>query len=603
MTYNLEVFANDNFIIHEGLLCLNTPSKPPLQDIVKSLEKKGHKGPLILRFPHILQKQIDALYKAFKDARDESSYKGSFNAVFPLKVNQNKDLVSMLLQAGKAHGYGLEAGSKAELLLALIYADKNSPITVNGFKDEKLLDLGFMAAALGHDITLIIEGINELNLIIKLANKSKGKLPKIGIRARLHSSGHGQWAKSAGMGSKFGLSSTELIESLHLLKKNNLLDQFVMLHFHLGSQITEIYPIKKALRELGNIYAQLRLMGAHNLRALNLGGGLGVEYSQFKSKLNYTLSEYANDIVFILKNIFPKDGQMGKEPDIFIESGRFITASHAVLIAPVLELFSRDFAPSKLSLGPKNPELIEELLYLYENLNQAKALEYLNDSNDHLNSILTLFDLGYVSLQDRANAEILAHLIAKKASTFLYKKNELKRLFKEVQERYLLNFSLFASLPDSWGLGQNFPFMPLSKLDEKAKNCANLLDITCDSDGEIAFSKKKPIFLHDVDLESEDYYIAFFQVGAYQEILGMQHNLFSSPTKACVEVDDEGFKITSVLRARKIKQSLKDMGYNPDEFKEILSKKLANLHEDEAARLEAGILGFLDDDGYLGSLV
>ncbi len=327
------------------------------------------------------------------------------------------------------------------------------------------------------------------------------------MRIRLHSSGVGAWAKSGGYSSKFGLTSTELLEAFDILKKNKLLNRFYMIHFHIGSQMEEIGPLKKALREAGNIYADLKKRGAKALNAINIGGGLAVEYSQIpriKSR-NYSIKEFANDVIYLMKEIAKNKGV--KEPDIFTESGRFIAASHSVLIAPVLELFSQEYNEKSLRLKEENPPLIQELYDLYRFINKQNAREYLHDAIDHLDSLLTLFDLGYIDLEDRSNTEILVNLIIKKAIALLAEDGEnLIGLQNKFQEKYLVNFSIFQSLPDFWGLGQTFPIMPISHLSKKATQAASIWDITCDSDGEIAFNENAPLKLHDIDVSKEEYF-------------------------------------------------------------------------------------------------
>ncbi len=451
--FGLNIWGNSNFIIENGKVCINSASKPAIIDIVKEIRDQGYRGPMLLRFPHLIQKQIEQIHASFTKAKKEFDYKGKFSAVFPLKVNQYPGFVKNLTRLGKPYNYGLEAGSKAELLLTMAYNNDGAPITVNGFKDRELINIGFIAAEMGHNITLTIEGLNELEAIIATAKERFKPKPNIGLRIRLHSSGAGIWAKSGGIHSKFGLTSTELIEAMNMLKKANLLDRFNMIHFHIGSQITEIHPLKKALIEAGNIYAELRKMGASNLTAINIGGGLAIEYSQYKesSSRNYTLNEYANDVVYMLKTIAEQKGEI--QPDIFIESGRYVAASHALLVAPVLELFSQEYAEEKLNLKKNNPPLITELVDLYNSIKPSNALEYLHDGLHHLESVLTLFDLGYVDLQDRSNAEVLLRLIGKKAVVMLGNKSnsaDLQKIQKEVQERYLLNISIFQILPDFW---------------------------------------------------------------------------------------------------------------------------------------------------------
>ena len=607
--FGLSIWGNSNFVIEDGKVCINEASKPAIIDIVKEIRDDGYRGPLLLRFPHLIQKQIEQIHASFAKAKKEFAYKGSFNAVFPLKVNQYPGFVKNLVRLGKPYNYGLEAGSKAELLLTMAYNNDKAPITVNGFKDKEMINIGFIAAEMGHNITLTIEGLNELEAIITIAKERFKPKPKIGLRVRLHSTGSGLWAKSGGIHSKFGLTSTELIEAVKMLKKANLLENFTMIHFHIGSQISEIHPLKKALIEAGNIYAELRKMGATNLKAINLGGGLAIEYSQFKeeSSRNYTLNEYANDVVYMLKTISEQKKEI--EPDIFIESGRFIAASHALLVAPVLELFSQEYTEEKLNLKKNNPNLITELVDLYKSIKPSNALEYLHDAILHTESILTLFDLGYVDLQDRSNAEVLLRLISKKAVVMLGNKSnssDLTKIQKEVQERYLLNFSIFQSLPDFWGLKQNFPIMPLDRLDERPTLPASIWDITCDSDGEISYDdEKNPLLLHDVDVEKEDYFLGFFLVGAYQEVIGMKHNLFTHPTEATVEITSDGYKITNLLESQSILDIMEDMDYDIYEIQDTLNERLEKstlINETQKKQILGELYLFLNDNSYLKTI-
>ncbi|QKF64706.1 biosynthetic arginine decarboxylase [Campylobacter corcagiensis] len=606
-SYGFSIWGNSNFMVEDGKICLNTDFKPALIDIVKDLRNDGYMGPLLLRFPHLIKKQIVEIYTNFERAKKEFDYSGNFQAVFPLKVNQYPGFVKNLVELGKPFNYGLEAGSKAELLLAMAYNNLGAPITVNGFKDKELINIGFIASEMGHDITLTIEGLSELEAIIETAKERFTPKPNIGLRIRLHSSGSGIWQKSGGINSKFGLTSTELIEAINLLKEANLLDKFTMIHFHIGSQINEIHPLKKALTEAGNIYAELVKMGANNLKAINLGGGLAVEYSQTKenSERNYTLREYANDVTFLLKSI--ANHKKVSEPNIFIESGRYVAASHAVLIAPVIELFSQEYAESKLLLKEKNPPIIDELYDLYKNLKPANALEYLHDAIAHMESVLTLFDLGYVDLTDRSNGEILVHLIMKKSIPMLGNKQNFGDILKiqnEVQERYLVNFSMFQSLPDFWGLKQHFPIVPLDRLDERPTRSASIWDITCDSDGEIGFDERtNPLFLHDIDVEKEDYFLGFFLVGAYQEVLGMDHNLFTHPTEATITLNENGgYEIKDIIEAQSVLDILEDMDYNVSDIQEILNSRIeeSNLVDEKQKKHILGELYlFLNDNCYL----
>jgi arginine decarboxylase len=611
--YGIDIWGDNNFVIKESTVNINHKKQPSLLEITQNIREQGYRGPVLLRFPHLIKKQISKLYNEFNRAREEFDYKGNFQAVFPLKVNQFPNFVHSLMDVSKTYNYGLEAGSKAELLIAMTHTPLGNPITVNGFKDKEMISLCFIASHMGHNLTITIEGLGELETIIEVnrefnQDKKVAVVPKIGVRIRLHSGGIGIWAKSGGYSSKFGLTSTELLEAYDLMKKHNLLGQLWMIHFHIGSQMSEIAPLKKALREAGNIYADLKNRGAFALNAINIGGGLAVEYAQHQhaTELNYSLSEFANDVVFFIKEI-AKNKKI-KEPDIFTESGRFIASSHSVLIAPVLELFSQDYHAKSLRLKESNPPLVSELNDLWHSLNRENAREYLHDALDHMESLLTLFDLGYIDLEDRSNTEILVHLIIKKSIFLLQSEGtqELKELQHKIQERYLVNFSAFQSLPDFWGLGQHFPVMPIDKLDIEASNPATLWDITCDSDGEIAFNQTFPLYLHDVDVNKDEYFLAFFLTGAYQEVLGMQHNLFTHPTEVVVNFDNEGnYILENLIESQNIINVLGDMDYDKNYLNKRIKEQIevsTLINPSEKEKLLGKLYLYLSENSYLKTI-
>ena len=602
MNYGIDIWGANNFFIENGKLKINYGNQPALIDIIEEIEERGIKGPVLLRFPHLIRKQINSLYTSFKKTIKDFDYKGNFQAVFPLKVNQFPTFVKPLIKIADKYNYGLEAGSKAELILAMTYNNKNAPITINGFKDKDMIRLAFIAGFMGYDVTITIEGLNELKSIIEVSGEYRKMPINIGIRIRLHTSGVGIWAKSGGIESKFGLSSTEIIQAVEILKQNNILNKLKMIHFHIGSQINDISPLKKAIRESGNIYADLRKLGAKNLTAINIGGGLAIEYSQWEEKRdkNYSIEEFSNDVVYLLKEISNKKNV--PMPDIFTESGRYIASPSTVLIAPVIELFSQEYSEKSLRLKNKNPDLVEELFDLYDTINESNYIEYFHDALDHFESLLTLFDLGYIDLIDRSNSEILVHLIIKKALSYAtsrgFKNKELKSINEKIQEKYLANFSIFQSLPDFWGLGQRFPVMPITKLNVTPNRSATIWDITCDSDGEIPFNKETPLYLHDVDVSKEKYYLGFFLVGAYQEILGMKHNLFSFTNEAIVSFDEEGnYKIESLEPTQKIREILIDLDYDINEVEWMLKENIEkNIHDQEEQKEILGELLLLIND-------
>ncbi len=602
--FGLDIWSNKNFVIEGDEVLVNFGSKPSLLKITQEIRQKDVRGPIILRFPHLIKKQITTLYECFNHAIAENSYKGSFKAVFPLKVNQFPHVVAAVTDKGTPFNYGLEAGSKAELILAMSKIVDGANITVNGFKDKEMITLAFIAAQSGHNITITIEGLGELKTIIAVATASNLKVPNIGIRVRLHSTGSGTWAKSAGMDAKFGLTATEILEALRLLKSANLLEKLSMIHFHIGSQMDDIAPIKRAIREAGNIYAELKMLGADALSNINIGGGLAVSYEQHSdAKLhNYSLEEFSSSVVFLLGEIMDAKGVT--HPDIFTESGRFIVASHAVLVTPVLELFTQDYHEQLLNLKESNPPLITELKELYNQLNSKNCIEYLHDALDHIESLLTLFDLGYIDLQDRSNAEILVHNIIKKSLSLTSNINtsELKQLQVNLQERYLINASIFQSLPDYWGLKQHFPVMPLHHLSKKAIRGASIWDITCDSDGEIGFNPNKPLYLHDINLEEEEYFLGFFNVGAYQEALGMGHNLFTHPNEYTIVISDDAYEITNEEESKSTFNILESIGYNSNELlnklKSDLNKSYFSTPKEKSDTLSK-LDTFINQNGYL----
>ena len=611
--FGLNIWGDNNFIIDNDTINVNYASKPSLLKITQEIRDKGYKGPLLLRFPHLIEKQISTLFNTFEKAKKEFNYKGDFQAVFPLKVNQFPNFIESLMEVSQNYNYGLEAGSKAELIIAMTKTPLGAPITVNGFKDKEMISLCFIAAKMGHNITVTIEGLGELETITQVNYEfnegvKKPIIPKIGVRIRLHSSGIGIWAKSGGYSSKFGLTSTELLEAYEMLKKHKLLSQLWMIHFHIGSQMSDIAPLKKALREAGNIYAELKKRGADALGAINIGGGLAVEYSQHEGKQerNYSLQEFANDVVYLMQEIAKSKGV--NEPNIFTESGRYIAASHSVLVAPVLELFSQEYNEKGLRLKKVNPPLIEELNDLYTSLSKKHAREYLHDALDHMESLLTLFDLGYIDLEDRSNTEILVNLIIKKSIYLLRAddSDELKKLQDRIQEKYLVNFSAFQSLPDFWALAQQFPIMPLDKLDTKPTNPASIWDITCDSDGEIGFNRELPLYLHDIDVNKEEYFLAFFLTGAYQEVLGMKHNLFTHPTEAVINFDKDGnYSIDKLIEAQNLMDVLEDLDYDINLLDKTLKYRIEEseyISKEEKRELLGKIYLYLSENSYLKTI-
>jgi len=605
--YGLKYWSQDNFIVENGVVKINRGGKPSLLEIVEKAKEKGIDSPVLIRLPHLINKQMEKLYSTFQETIKKENYQGGFQAVFPLKVNQYSGFLNEFIKFAPKYNYGVEAGSKAELLLAIAINSHKAPITVNGFKDSEMIELGFLATQIGHNVTLIIESLNELKDIIKISQKF-AKMPNIGIRIRLYSYGSGTWAKSGGIDSKFGLTATELIQAIVLLKKDKFIENFKMLHFHIGSQINSIYTVQKALREVGQIYTELKKLGADNLNKVNIGGGLGVDYSQHQNQKNrnYTTEEFISTIVKLIKEITDEKGI--QNPIIYTEFGRFISANHSVLVTSVLELFSQDYCEKHLIFKEKNPKIVKVLKKIYKKIDRQLGhygnIELLHETTEHLDSIETLFELGYLDLQDRANIEILGNLIIKKILLTIDKKDIVgyDSLLHKIEERYLINLSIFQSMPDFWGLNQNFPIMPIHHLDKKAVRPASLWDITCDSDGEIDFDEKNPLFLHDIDLKKRPYYLGFFLLGAYQDILGMKHNLFEKPNEIIVDIDSDGFTIRDEVKTQTISNILNSVGFSPENIYNKFKNQIDNLsilNSQEKNVIFKNISNYFDKGNYL----
>lgn len=574
-TYNLEGWGSDYFKIDDnGNICVKSPfndNSVSLIDIIDELGFKDINSPILLRFPDIMEDRINKISEAFKNAAREFNYKSESYTVFPIKVNQMKQVVEEVVNCSKKYNLGLEAGSKPELHAVLALAENDdAPIICNGYKDEEFIELALLAKKMGKDIYLVVEKLNELKLILKIA-KERNVRPNIGIRIKLTSSGSGRWEDSGGDKSKFGLSSSELIDSIELAKEADMLDCIKLIHFHLGSQITKIRRIKIALREASQYYFQLRNLGC-NIEYVDVGGGLGVDYdgtnSSNPSSINYDIQEYANDIVFAMVNIADKNNL--PHPKIITESGRAITAHHSILIFDVLETMTPPKIDNSFKPDKNSHENIKELYNIYKNIQFKNMFESWHDANQIREENNTLFTLTNLDLKTRALTERLFWSIAEKFRTLSIENKieseELEQASVLLADKYFCNFSIFQSLPDSWAIDQIFPIMPIHRLNEYPENRATLQDITCDSDGKMDkfvannyIEKWLPV--HNLK-KGEVYYLAAFMVGAYQEILGDLHNLFGDTNTAHVEIHENSYKITKVIEGEAVDEVLSYVGYN-----------------------------------------
>ncbi len=543
-----------------------------LKDLMDELQVRDITSPVLLRFPDILDNRIEKISRCFKQAAAEYKYEAQNFIIYPIKVNQMRQVVEEIVSHGKKFNIGLEAGSKPELHAVLATnIDESNLIICNGYKDENYIELALLAQKMGRHIFLVVEKLNELRLIATLA-KRIGVSPNVGIRIKLSSSGSGKWEESGGDHSKFGLNSSELLEALDFLEKNKMKECLKLIHFHIGSQITKIRRIKTALREATQFYVQLSKMG-FNLDFLDIGGGLGVDYdgtrsSASESSMNYSIQEYANDAISALVDACEKNGL--KQPNIITESGRSLTAHHSVLIFEALETTQLPIWNENEEVSETDHELARELYDIWDKLNPPRLLESWHDALQIREEALDLFSLGMLDLRTRAQIEKLFWSVARDvndmAQGMKHIPDELK-ISKMLPDKYFCNFSLFQSLPDSWAIDQMFPIMPIARLDERPTRTATIQDITCDSDGKInnfisSHGICNALPVHSLK-NNESYYFGVFLVGAYQEILGDMHNLFGDTNAVHISVYANRYEIDQIIDGETVDEVLDYVQYNP----------------------------------------
>lgn len=575
--YNINGWGLKYFSINDKGHVAVTPregsASVDLKELMDELQVRDVTSPVLLRFPDILDNRIEKISKCFQQAADEYGYTAKNFIIYPIKVNQMRQVVEEIVSHGKKFNIGLEAGSKPELHAVLaINTDENSLIICNGYKDENYVELALLAQKMGRRIFLVVEKLNELRLIADISKRLKIR-PNIGIRIKLASSGSGKWEESGGDGSKFGLNSSELLEALDFLEKAKMTDCLKLIHFHIGSQITKIRRIKNALKEASQFYVQLQNMGFH-VEFVDIGGGLGVDYdgtrsSSSESSMNYSIQEYVNDSVSALVDACAKNNL--PQPNIITESGRSLTAHHSVLVFEVLETTSLPIWDEKEELGENPHELVDELYKIWDNMNQPRLLESWHDALQIREEALDLFGLGLFDLRTRAQIEQLFWSVAREvneiASDMKHAPEELRKISKLLPDKYFCNFSLFQSLPDSWSIDQLFPIMPISRLDERPDRTATIQDITCDSDGKInnfisSHGANSHLAVHALN-NKEPYYIGVFLVGAYQEILGDMHNLFGDTNAVHVSVYKDRYEIDQVIDGETVAEVLDYVQFSP----------------------------------------
>ncbi len=545
-----------------------------LHDVVTRARQRGIHPPLIIRFPQVIASQLLRLEQAFQRAIREFDYRGRHFGVFPFKVNQRREFIDAVIECGAQYDYGLEVGSKSELIAAISYPlSARALLVCNGFKDEEFVTMACLAAEMGKNVVLVIEGPDELQILLNKLRQQR-VTAQIGIRTRLYSKGSGKWENSSGSGSKFGLTIIELLDCLKTLQQEGHTDKVTMLHLHIGSQITEIKKFKTALKEAARIYSKIVRMGFTAVKYLDIGGGVGVDYdgsktsSQFSA--NYVLQEFVNDAVYVIGQVC-RDENVAT-PDIVTESGRIIAAYHSLVVTDIREVQ----APSAASANwtqvdhRETERCLVELRYIYDNINAKNYAEYYHDAIEYHEELATLFNLGYLDLEARGCGEELFQEICRKALSFSvrqkYSVAEFKFLRQRFVSKYLANFSVFQSIPDAWSIGQLFPVMPLSRHHECPTHEANIVDITCDSDGCLAQfidckAIKSVLGLHSPS--SDPYYLGFFLVGAYQESLASEHNLFGATHEVEVSVAPDGsYDIAKITAGDTITELLESRNYH-----------------------------------------
>jgi arginine decarboxylase len=587
--YNVHRWGAEYFDINEAGRVIAKPLKDSgaavdLTDVIEEAKARGLKFPVLVRFQDILRHRVEAINLAFRSAIAEFNYKGNYRGVFPIKVNQLREVVEEILDAGKPFDYGLEVGSKPELFAGLaLQSQMGSLIVCNGYKDASFIRMALLGTKLGKRVIMVVEKLEELRQIIALS-KQLGVEPLIGARARLMSKGGGKWAESAGENAKFGLTTAELLTATEMLRAENLGHCFKLLHFHIGSQVPDILIVKRAVQEAARFYAKLYKMG-FAIEHLDVGGGLGVDYdgsrSAFDSSTNYTLEEYANDIVYYIADVCNTENV--PHPDIISESGRAVVAHHSVLLVEVFGSIAKIRPNECCKCGENEHALVKELLDIRKNLPRLNKLEAYHDALERKEDAQHMFTLGMMELPDKAKIENLYWEIGRAvADTYkgqAYVPEEIRHLEDSLGEQYLCNFSVFQSLLDHWALGQLFPIMPVSRLTERPTREATLVDITCDSDGQVnkfidLRDVRDTLPLHALNTNGsgmiEPYYLGFFLMGAYQDIMGDLHNLFGRVNEVHVFLDPDepaGYYVEEIIEGTTIGQALDSVQYDEKELK------------------------------------
>ena len=602
--YGFKRWGGTHFTVDpRGNLCvhpLGDERKIRILDIVKEAESMGLKPPLTIRVQDLLRRRVVQLNESFLKAVDSEDYSGKYRGVFPIKVNQLREVVEEILDAGEPYGFGLEAGSKPELLIALALLEANGPLLIcNGYKDDEFIELALMGRKLGKQTIIVIEQVSEVDAIIRTARRM-GVVPHIGIRVKLTATGEGKWAESTGENAKFGLTASEIMVAVDKLRRARMTDALRLVHFHIGSQVPNIATIKKAVVEAARYYCELSKMG-FPMGLLDVGGGLGIDYdgsrSAFESSMNYSMEVYARDVVASIKQVCEASGVA--HPDIVSESGRALVAPHSILIFEAVDRIARDGNAGAPPRGKSHP-VIRELEAILKNKRKFDPLERYHDAKEKKEEAHSRFTLGYLSLEHRAYVDRLFWQICRdlraKLANLHDVPDELARLDSMLAEQYVCNFSVFQSLLDHWALDQLFPIAPIHRLNERPTVQATLADITCDSDGKVddfidLEDVRRTLSLHPLK-KDEPYYIGAFMVGAYQDIMGDLHNLFGRVNEAHVFLEDDeedGFYLEETLEGYSVERILGMIQYNAEDLCRMLKRQVDRATRADSVKPREGV--------------
>lgn len=604
-TYNIEnwglhyfgINSKGNMVVHPKQSA--TPAID-VKDVIDDVIARGIKLPVLLRFQDILRHRVIMLNEAFRKAIEENNYKGRYQGVYPVKVNQLREVVEEILDAGAPYEHGLEAGSKAELLISIaMNSNHNSLILCNGYKDYSFIKTALQGLKLGKRVIIIVEKLSELSHVLKIA-KEVGVRPMLGMRSKLQTRGSGKWESSGGDQAKFGLTTPEILQAVKTLKEEGMGDCLKLVHFHIGSQITDIRTIKDAAKEGARVYCKLRKMGL-DIEYLDVGGGLGVDYdgsrTSFNSSINYSLQEYVSDIVYTIQEVCAAEEV--PEPNIVSESGRALVAHHSFLVINVFGNIEVGATPYQLEESPDENDVVREMREVLSNTGPKNLLESYHDALQRKEEAFSMFKLGFLDLEDKAKVENLfwkiCQTVAKLMASQKYVPEELQNMAKHLSDQYMCNFSLFQSAPDHWAIQHLFPIVPLHRLNEEPLRHSTLVDITCDSDGKV----DKFIDLRDVrdtlplhNLNGQPYYLGMFLVGAYQDIMGDVHNLFGRVNEVHVFEDAEepgGYYIEEIIPGNTVSSIISTIQYNPTELAKLVKVSIDSQVKSGALKPREGV--------------